>query len=1267
MSKKWMYILTLIVLVVPLILTACGATEEPTAEPTAEVPVGEPTEAPPVEEPTEPPAVAEPTEEVAKGAYTDVDPSGQTVLWWHQHTRDRQEGLDQMVQEFNDTNEWGITVIAEYAGGYQDIYDQMITAIAADDPSLMPNLTVGYANQVAKYQLSEALVDMDELVDDPKWGLTAEEKADFFQGIFEADVSPVFGDGHFRMGFPPNRSMEVMYYNQEWLWELGYEEPPKTWAEFREMACAATDPEAGTVGYEISTDASRFASMVFSRHGSYFLEDGSSFDFENDTVKETMQFIKDLYDEGCITLIAESYGDQTDFGNYKCLFTIGSSSGLPYYESAVEAGEKGEFVWGVAPLPYMDGGDEPVMNLYGASVSIPVTTPEQELAAWLFVKFFTSPENNARWAQISGYYPVRDGAAALMEDYFEANPVYKDGFDLLQYSTYEAQWCACYEEVRRAMADAYSSILDGADIDQTLADLQDLANISLAENTPATMTKDLLDEIREAGKIVVSTDPEYPPQSFLDENGEYDGFDIDVAKEVANRMGVELEFTDPSWSIIVGGNWGGRWDVSIGSMTPDETRAEVLWFTEPYYYTPASFAVHQDTTDIASPSDLTGKTVALGAATTYLYYLEGTLAIESYGGQVMYDPPADITISELETDSYAIEDVINGRADAVISAEPTILEAVDSGKPLKLIGTPAFYEPLAFALDKSRGPSDMLLALLNKIIADMHEDGTLTELSMKWYGRDITIPIAPPEEPEEEPEVLFSYEAPNCDYGGEFLKMEAVDELTVRFTLCAPDVAFPSKAAFSAFAVHSSDYLEATGGGGDIVDNPVGTGPYMITEWRRGEQLIMEKFPDYWGTPAIADTLVFRWSTEGAQRLVELQAGTVDGIDNPSPDDYATIDADPNLQLVRRPALNVFYLGMNNFFPPFDDEMVRQAVAMGIDRQRIVDNFYPPGSEVASHFTPCSIPGGCEGEAWYDFDVAAAQALLADAGYADGFSTYINYRDVFRSYLPEPGLVAQDIQAQLKNNLNIDAEIVVMESGEFIDTADDGELEGFHLLGWGADYPDATNFLDFHFGAGASPQFGDGFPDVWDALSRAGSLAFQVDRNPIYAEANTLLKQHVPMIPVAHGGSATAYRGDVVGGQASPLSNEMFWVVDPGGRDTMVWMQNAEPIGLYCADETDGESLRPCEQMVESLLAYEIDGTAVIPSLAESYDANEDLTVWTFYLRPGVKFHDGSDLDSMDVIMSWVVQWDAEHPLHVGRDGSFTYWPGLFGAFLNAP
>jgi multiple sugar transport system substrate-binding protein/sn-glycerol 3-phosphate transport system substrate-binding protein len=459
-----------------LILSSCAKPAEPTAAPTA-------TPVPP--EPAAATATPEPEATSApEGPYEDVDPSGVQVLWWHQHSGGRQEGLDEMVAEFNASNEWGIEVMAEYAGGYGDIYDKMINAIAADDPTLMPNLTVGYANQVAKYQLSDALVDMDDFVDSPAWGLTDEEKADFFQGIFEADVSPLFGDGHFRMGFPPNRSMEVLYYNLDWLNEMGYDGPPETWAEFREMACQATDADAGTVGYEISTDASRFASMVFSRHGTYFEEDGSAFTFTNPMVVETMEYIKELYDDGCAVLIAERYGDQTDFGNYKALFTIGSSSGLPYYASAVESGEQGEFQWGVAPLPYMDGGDEPVMNLYGASVTVPKTTPEQELAAWLFVKWFTEPEQNVRWARISNYFPVRYSAADLMGDYFADNPTYKQAFDLLEYSTYEAQWCACYEDVRRMMSDSYSAILDGADIEETLAALEVDANESLGENTP---------------------------------------------------------------------------------------------------------------------------------------------------------------------------------------------------------------------------------------------------------------------------------------------------------------------------------------------------------------------------------------------------------------------------------------------------------------------------------------------------------------------------------------------------------------------------------------------------------------------------------------------------------------------------------------------------------------------------------------------------------------------------------------------------------------
>jgi len=508
------------------------------------------------------------------------------------------------------------------------------------------------------------------------------------------------------------------------------------------------------------------------------------------------------------------------------------------------------------------------------------------------------------------------------------------------------------------------------------------------------------------------------------------------------------------------------------------------------------------------------------------------------------------------------------------------------------------------------------------------------------------------------------------DYSGLFKTIEAVDELTVRFTMCQPDPAFPSKAAFSPFSIQPKEYLEQTGGGGEgsiLLERPIGTGPYMVAEWSRGNELVFVRNENYWGELAIEPTLVFRWSSEAAQRLLELQSGTVDGIDNVGPDDFPVVESDPNLELIVRPPLNTFYVGMNNTYPPFDDERVRQAIAMGIDRQRIVDNFMPPGSEVASHFTPCSIPGGCEGEEWYEFDPEAARTLLAEAGYPDGFETEIAYRDVVRGYLPQPSVVAQDIQAQLRENLGIEATINVMESGAFIAAADAGELPGLHLLGWGADYPDVTNFLDFHFGIGASAQMGEKFDDITSALQQGASLADNAARAPFYAEANNAIKQHVPMVPISHAASAVAFRASLEGTHASPLSNEYFAVVEDPDDDTLVWMQNAEPISLYCADETDGESLRACEQVTEALLSYEIGGVEVRPGLATSCDPNEDLTVWTCHLREGVLFHDGSTLDANDVVFSYLVQWDASHPLHTGNTGAFTYFSALWGGFLNAP
>lgn len=535
-------------------------------------------------------------------------------------------------------------------------------------------------------------------------------------------------------------------------------------------------------------------------------------------------------------------------------------------------------------------------------------------------------------------------------------------------------------------------------------------------------------------------------------------------------------------------------------------------------------------------------------------------------------------------------------------------------------------------------------------------------------GPDTTAPTTTPDTeaptdttqpPDEEPSgEMASVAAESCDYGGKILSIEATDTHEVVFTLCSPDPAFLAKLAFVPFAVQPAEHLEATGG--SPLDNPIGTGPFQIDVWDRGSEIVMSAYDGYWGEAPAFDTLVFRWAEESTSRILELQSGNAHLITNLAASDYETIEGDSNLVLLEDLNPNIFYIGMTTSHEPFDDPLVRQAVAMGIDRQRIIDNFYPTGSEVPTHFTPCSIPNGCEGEEWYEFDPEAARELLAEAGFEDGFDTTIRYRNVFRVYLPEPGTVATELATQLQENLGINATVEEMESGAFIEESSVGGLDGIHLLGWGADYPHVTNFLDTHF---RGPQFGDPIPELVELLDQGAATVDEAEAAPIYAEANDLLREHIPMVPIANGAAADAALASVENATVPPFGAPQFDTMDPGS-DTLVFVQNAEPISLFCHDETDGESLSGCEQVLEGLYGYDLEGN-VVPLLAESCDPNEDGTVWTCTLREGVTFHDGSDLDASDVVTSWAVGIDASNPLHVGNTGGFEYYAYLWGALMN--
>jgi polar amino acid transport system substrate-binding protein len=255
--------------------------------------------------------------------------------------------------------------------------------------------------------------------------------------------------------------------------------------------------------------------------------------------------------------------------------------------------------------------------------------------------------------------------------------------------------------------------------------------------------EDVLDEILKAGVLVVSSDANYAPQSFLNDKGELDGFDIDVSKEVAKRLGVNVEFVTPDWDLITSGKWGKRWDISIGSMTPTVERKEVLRFTQAYYYTPAQFAVHAKNTTIKTLQDLEGKVIGTCGECTYDRYLNREL--ELIDQEVVYQDWEPGEIRTYKTDADVIQDLVLGdgvRLDALLSAKATIHEAIQAGCgggcPLKMLGDPVFYDALSFAIDKARAPNDKFLAKLEEVLASMHADGTLTELSMKWYGVDLT-------------------------------------------------------------------------------------------------------------------------------------------------------------------------------------------------------------------------------------------------------------------------------------------------------------------------------------------------------------------------------------------------------------------------------------------------------------------------------------------------------------------------------------------------
>lgn len=281
-----------------------------------------------------------------------------------------------------------------------------------------------------------------------------------------------------------------------------------------------------------------------------------------------------------------------------------------------------------------------------------------------------------------------------------------------------------------------------------------LAACGPAATPTATGPDDLLAAVKERGYVISSTDPNYMPQSGRKTDGqrpadtkcpsdtfayaEMEGFDVDVAHEVAERLGVEVCFATPDWDVVTGGNWADRWDMSVGSMTIKPPRPDIFHFSTPYYAPTAVAGVAADST-FTSIDDLAGQPVCVATATTYLDWLNGALDLNP--ADIYVQAPEGVEIVELPTDQECPQAIAAGRTEfqAYVTSKTVVDANIAAGLPVKQLGDPVFREKNAIAIDKNSGfDTAAFVAAVDDAVKAMHADGTLSELSTQWFGGDLT-------------------------------------------------------------------------------------------------------------------------------------------------------------------------------------------------------------------------------------------------------------------------------------------------------------------------------------------------------------------------------------------------------------------------------------------------------------------------------------------------------------------------------------------------
>ncbi len=382
--------------------------------------------------------------------------------------------------------------------------------------------------------------------------------------------------------------------------------------------------------------------------------------------------------------------------------------------------------------------------------------------------------------------------------------------------------------------------------------------------------------------------------------------------------------------------------------------------------------------------------------------------------------------------------------------------------------------------------------------------------------------------------------------------IEKVDDNTVRITLTKAVPRLPDFLAASYFGISSPDAVKKAGVKyGTPEGGAVGTGPFMFEEWRPGESVSVKRFDGYWGDKAKMPGVAFRFIADVAQRQAELEAGSIDFTINLTVDARETIQNNPNLQIVPVEPFNIAYLALDMTAKPLNDIKVRQAIAHAINKQEIVDGLFAGQAQIADDFLPEALSWARpENLNKYEYDPDKAKALLAEAGYPDGFDKItladgtevpleLWYQPVSRPYNP-PGQQLGEIQAAQLADVGIRVELKTEEWGTYLDNWDAGKKHGLTQLGWTGDYLDPNNFLMTHFGPGTEAEAGYQNQELWDLLGRAGGATTQEEAARLFKEAGLIINRDMPRVPIVHPEPILAAKKALQGWVPGPTGGEPF-------------------------------------------------------------------------------------------------------------------------------